>query len=86
MAEDECDLVVLTEVGDPVPGEHAFDTDHQPVEKGLDRVWLGTTEDYILSRDGDYSRLVIEIKAHEYSVHMFNNAWPNALSIIKELS
>jgi hypothetical protein len=31
MAKYELNPVVFTEVGDPVPGEHAFDTDDQVI-------------------------------------------------------
>ncbi|GJL74500.1 hypothetical protein [Nitrosomonas sp.] len=48
--------------------------------------WLGTTEDYVLSREGDISKLVINIKTHEDFVPMFNDAWPKAIASIKELS
>ncbi len=36
MAEHEGDLLALAQVGDPVPGEHALDADHQAVAKGRD--------------------------------------------------
>ena len=48
--------------------------------------WLGTTEDYVLTKVGDASKLVIEIKTHEDFVAMFNDAWPKALASIKKLS
>jgi len=48
--------------------------------------WLGTTEDYVLAKVGDVSKLVIQIRTHEDFVPMFNNAWPKALASIKALS
>ena len=48
--------------------------------------WLGTTEDYILSQEGDNSKLQIEIKTHKDFVPMFNDAWPKALASIRDLS
>jgi len=36
MAEHEGNLLTLAQVGDPVPGEHALDADHQAVAEGRD--------------------------------------------------
>ena len=37
VAQSEGDAVVLTQVGQPVPGEHTLDSDHQVLAVGLDR-------------------------------------------------
>ena len=34
MAENEGDVLLDTEIGDPVPGEHAFDSDHDVLTEG----------------------------------------------------
>jgi hypothetical protein len=34
MAENKGDVFLGTEVGDPVPGEHAFDSDHDVLAEG----------------------------------------------------
>jgi hypothetical protein len=34
MAEDEGDVFLATEIGDPVPGKHAFDSDHDVLSEG----------------------------------------------------
>jgi len=34
MAENEGDVLLGTEIGDPVPGEHAFDSDHDVLTEG----------------------------------------------------
>jgi len=34
MAENEGDVFLGTEIGDPVPGEHAFDSDHDVLSEG----------------------------------------------------
>jgi hypothetical protein len=34
MAEDEGDIFLATEIGDPVLGEHAFDSDHDVLAEG----------------------------------------------------
>ena len=34
MAENERDVFLGTEIGDPVPGEHAFDSDHDVLSEG----------------------------------------------------
>jgi hypothetical protein len=34
MAENEGDVLTGTEVGDPVPGKHAFDSDHDVLAEG----------------------------------------------------
>jgi hypothetical protein len=34
MAENEGDVLLDTEIGDPVPGEHAFDSNHDVLTEG----------------------------------------------------
>jgi len=34
VAENEGDVLLDTEIGDPVPGEHAFDSDHDVPTEG----------------------------------------------------
>jgi len=41
VTEDEIDLLVGTQVGEPVPGEHALDADHQVVTVRLDQAQEG---------------------------------------------
>ena len=41
VAEDEGDLLVRAQIGEPVPGEHALGADDEPVAKRLDRVEEG---------------------------------------------
>ena len=37
MAQDELDPLLGAEIGQPVPGENALDSDHQVLAKGFDR-------------------------------------------------
>ena len=45
MAEDKLNIVIGTEVGDPIPREHTFDADNEIVPIGIDQfqecLWRG---------------------------------------------
>ena len=48
--------------------------------------WIGTVERYLLSADGEKTRLVMENICHVDFKTMFDNACPVALATIKSLS
>ena len=48
--------------------------------------WIGTTEDYLLTEEGNTTLLQITINTHDDFVQMFDSCWPEALDSIKSLS
>jgi uncharacterized protein YndB with AHSA1/START domain len=48
--------------------------------------WIGTTEEYTLSKIGNQTQLTITVNAHENWVEMFDSGFPKALPTIKTLA
>jgi hypothetical protein len=62
--QDEGDVLFAAEVGDPVPREHAFDADDQPVAKRRDgaQQGLGAARQIAIEEDG--AGLVEDAQVH----------------------
>ena len=60
--------------------EGVEDTDSEMAKK-----WIGCTEAYTLTEEGDNTKLLVEIESHEEFHQMFNDSWPKALNLLKSL-
>lgn len=61
-------------------------TDGQEDTKSdMAKKWIGALESYQLKNDNGTTELFIEIKTHEEFVKMFNDCWPKALQLLKEI-
>lgn len=77
------------ELGDRILARHVsiISKDGEETTEGeIPGKWIGTTEAYSLSEEGNRTSLQVEIKTHGDFVPMFDSAWPEALKSIKTLS
>jgi len=70
VAEDEGDRVVLAQVGQPVPGEHALDSDDQAVAEGLHGVEEGLGLRRQVLREDGLALLVEDVDEHASGVQI----------------
>jgi hypothetical protein len=64
VAEHERDLVLSTEVGDPVPGKHAFDADDEPIAERLDGAEQGFGPGRQLAVEVDGAVVIEDTQVH----------------------
>ena len=57
----------------------------EDVESEEARKWMGTIESYTLNEEKGKTELIIEIHTHEDYINIFNNSWPKAIKLLKEL-
>ena len=72
MAEDEVDLLLGTQIGQPIPGEHALAADHQAAAVGFDQAqdgirfgWNVLVDDHLAGRieDADVHGVGMQVDA-----------------------
>lgn len=49
------------------------------------RKWLGITETYEFVEKDGATELTVEMRTHSDYISMFNDCWPNALKLLKEI-
>ena len=47
--------------------------------------WIGVRESYRFSEDNGVTELLVDINTHEEFVRMFDDSWPEALRLLKDL-
>ena len=57
----------------------------EETESDVANNWMGITETYSLRENYGLTELSIEINTHEDYEKMFNDAWPNALELLKDM-
>jgi len=57
----------------------------EDTEGEIAKKWIGVTEAYQLNENQGVTELTIEIKTHEDFEQMFNDSWPGALNLLKEI-
>lgn len=57
----------------------------EDTESDIAKNWLGITETYRLKETSGVCQLDIEIHTHEDYVGMFNDGWPNAIRLLKDI-
>lgn len=54
-------------------------------ESGMARKWIGSIETYTLTERDGLTELQVGIETHEDFRRMFEDSWPNALGVLKDL-
>ena len=57
----------------------------EDTESDVAKNWKGITETYVLNEVDGFTELSIEIQTHKDYVKMFNDCWPNALELLKDI-
>jgi hypothetical protein len=68
MTQDKGDAVVFAEISDPVPGEHAFDSDNDVFQVGLDGPKKDISLGFDVPVEKDLSGLIEDTEVHFFGM------------------
>jgi uncharacterized protein YndB with AHSA1/START domain len=57
----------------------------EDTQSDLAKNWMGVTETYVLKNVDGMTELSVDIKTYADHVNMFNDCWPEALQLLKDI-